>query len=1168
MPTMHVQRCVLLALLGIANLSVLAETPTLRQLGPAQGLPSGRVLDLVEDAQQRLWIATLDGLARFDGHQLEVFRYHSERSDSLPGNVTQVLMIDRQDRLWVGLEGQGVVRHLGGDRFQRPPLDSELARSMDAWALAEDGGGRVWVGGYRSGVLLLDESMREVERIRAGQQGLLSDTTLWLMKDQDDAIWLASERGLQRWDGRMFTTAAFTGVSGDLAVLRLTPSPNGLVAVTNGGVFIGDANMKFDRYPQSAGGKFTVALSDGDDDALWVGMQRGLLRLAADETLNWGRYSGSELGRQSIADLHRDREGGLWIATDGAGVFRLPPRWRRFRSWLASGQDLQTERVHSATFAPGGALYTGGLDGVIERIDLADGAVRRISPASEAGPLAINRMVLNGDQLWLAHSRGFDRIEVHTGQRLALPPGAEDAAAEALIDLLVDADDTVWLLGQFGLQQRNRQGLLQAQWTLQSLGWASSPRQLRLSPTGEFWLAGEGLARLGADRAELQRVDEFGRQAVDAFAFDGSDRLWLSRRDELQRYRRDSQQWALEARYRLPGSVEAGDVWVDPEHHVWLSTARGLLHFDSLRGRFQRYGLEDGLADQVFRPASIAVDAGRRFLAISESGVVLVEPQEFEQPLELPPLQTLPLRWQRQGRFQQAIVGEPLQLQFDDRELHFALRPLSFANPERWRFRHRLSPFDADWVEVDGARERIISRLPAGHYRWEAEVAGPWTGWRAATPVEFRVLPPWWAQPWARLLQAMLVLALILLFARLVKRRAQRRAELALAESERRWAIQASEQKTRFLQSLAHELRTPMTGVLGMAELLAESKLDPRQREQLDGLRRAGEVLLRQLNETLDLARIEAGSLELREQPYHLSQVVEQSIALMRPLAARKGLRLDSEWDDALPTQLLGDADRLQQVLLNLISNAIKYTEQGGIRVLLNAVGHAVGPRLQLAVVDSGCGLSPEQQSALFGRFAQAPDDPQAQRPGGSGLGLQISRELVRAMGGELVLSSELGVGTRVSVQLPLRVANTVAAEPVAIESGLPATPVDVTGLRVLLLEDDADAAAAIVGLLQLVGCQVEHCANPLQALSTAACSSFDLILLDLDLPGMDGQQVASLLRTQGMRMPIWAVSARLAPGLEEQVRAVGMQGLLSKPIERSRLNTVLSSVRPSLPTA
>ena len=1158
MPTMHVQRCVLLALLSFAAGQVAAETPTLRQLGPAQGLPSGRVLDLAEDAEQRLWIATLDGLARFDGHQLEVFRYQSEHLDSLPGNVTQVLMVDRQDRLWVGLEGLGVVRHLGDQRFQRPPADSSLARSMDAWALAEDASGRVWVGGYRAGVLLLDQSMREVEHYRAGQLGLQSDTTLWLLDDQEGAMWLASERGLQRWDGHRFSTATFNGITGDLAVLRLTPSPHGLIAVTNGGVFVGGDSMQFERYPQSAAGKVTVALGDGDD-ALWIGMQRGLVRLAADETLNWGSYSGSELGRQSIADLHHDREGGLWIATDGAGVFRLPPRWRRFRSWLADDQDLQTNRVRAATFAPGGALYTGGLDGVIERIDLADGAVRRISPASEAGALAINRMVLDGEQLWLAHSRGFDRVDVQSGLRLASPPDAKDDMANAVIDLLLEPEQGVWLLSAHGLQLRDHLGLLKGQWPLQSLGWTSTPRLLRRNDAGEIWLSGEGLARLGKDRAELQSLGEIGREPVDAFAVDGDDCLWLSRRDELQRYRRGPQRWTLESRYRLPGSVEAGDLWVDPEHHVWLSTARGLLHFDPLRERFQRYGLQDGLADQVFRPASIAADAGNRFVAISESGVVLVDPQEFEQPVELPPLQTLPLRWQREGRVEQAVVGQPLTLQFDDRELRFALRPLSFASAESWRFRHRLIPFDADWVEVDNARERIISRLPAGHYRWEAEVAGPWTGWRAAVPVEFHVMPPWWAQSWARLLQAALVLLLILLFARLVKRRTQLRAQAALRDSERRWALQASEQKTRFLQSLAHELRTPMTGVLGMAELLAESKLDPRQREQLEGLRRAGEVLLRQLNETLDLARIEAGNFELREQPYNLSQVVEQSIALMRPLAARKGLNLDSEWDDALPAQLIGDADRLQQILLNLISNAIKYSEQGAIRVQVKAANGASAHRLQLCVVDGGCGLSPDQQSSLFGRFAQAPGDPQAQRPGGSGLGLHISRELARMMGGELTLSSELGVGTRVSVQLPLRPAESAPVEPVGNVQA-----VNVSGLRVLLLEDDADAADAIVGLLQLAGCEVEHCANPLQALSSAACSSFDLILLDLDLPGMDGQQVASLLRAQGISTPIWAVSARLAPGLEGQLKAVGMQGLLSKPIERQQLNAVLSSLLPS----
>ena len=196
MTIMLLQRCVLITLLSMALvLTAAAESPILRPLGPAQGLPSGRVLNMAQDRSQRIWIATVDGLARFDGQQVEVFRFQEEQPESLPGNVTQVLMVDSQDRLWVGLEGLGVVRHLGEGRFERPPLSNPLARVMDAWALAEEAPGRYWIGGFQSGVLVVDEAMQPLAHYASGEAGLLSDTSLWLKPDRHGAMWVAGDRG-------------------------------------------------------------------------------------------------------------------------------------------------------------------------------------------------------------------------------------------------------------------------------------------------------------------------------------------------------------------------------------------------------------------------------------------------------------------------------------------------------------------------------------------------------------------------------------------------------------------------------------------------------------------------------------------------------------------------------------------------------------------------------------------------------------------------------------------------------------------------------------------------------------------------------------------------------------------------------------------------------------
>ncbi|MBD8525003.1 hybrid sensor histidine kinase/response regulator [Pseudomarimonas arenosa] len=1155
MPTLALQRCVLLCLLVLIGVlagatGARAESPVLRRLGAAEGLPSGRVLDLAEDSQGRLWIATLDGVASFDGYELQVHRYQHDLPDSLPGNVTQVLMIDRQDRLWVGLEGLGLVRHLGGGRFVRPPESNPQARTMDAWALAEDPEQRVWVGGYQSGLLVLDEAMQTVASFRAGERGLLSDITLWLTFDRSGRLWVASERGVQRFDGQRFETASFDGASEPVMVFRIAETERGMLAATRNGVYLARQGLSFERLSQLPPGGVSAVLLEGDD-ALWVGTPQGLIRDAPDERLHWGPQSGSEIGKQRIVDLHRDREGGLWIATDGVGVFRLPPHWRRIRSWLDGGRDLAASRVHAVALTAGGALYSAGADGVLERIDLEDGEVSRITaPDREVRSLSVVGLELAGEHLWLAHSAGLERHALSaTAQPLVLSRPAP--RSNPIIDLLADPGGDLWLLTGQELQRLDADAEVRQRWHWSNSSVFANPRQLRRAADGRLWLVGSGIAILDPNQAQISAVPELGSEPVDAIALDGGERLWLARKTGLQRYQREQTGWQLVGNYPLPGSVEAGDLWLDPEQHVWVSSARGLLHFDPLRERYQHYTLIDGLPDQVFRPGSIASDDRGQFAVVSQSGVLLVDPQEFERPEGLPPVRVQPLRWQRQGRQLSADAAD-LELQHDDRELRFSARAASFANPESWRFRHRILPFDPHWLAIGHQGERSISSLPPGLHRWELEIAGPWSDWQPAAAGQILVAPPWWARGWARAAQLGLIVLLLAALVWAVKRRAQQKAAEALRESQRRWALQANEQKTRFVQTLAHELRTPMTGVMGMAELLAESELDERQREQIENLRRAGDLLLRQLNETLDLARIEAGSLELRDAPFCPHQVIVQSVGVMRPLALRKKLSLPIDIGPDVPAFVAGDADRVQQILLNLLGNAIKFTETGSVTVRLSREAE----QLCWRVIDTGAGLSLEQQARLFTRFSQVAEDDSAQRPGSSGLGLSISRELAQMMGGELSLNSEPGVGTEVCLRLPLRLAQAPA----------PATREDASrgcaaGLRVLLVEDDPEAAAAIIGLLELEGCQVDHASSPLQALSQAVVNEYQLALLDLDLPGMDGRQLARLLSAQGLRFPLWAVTARLQEGLEQALVSDGIEGLLAKPVQRSRLNGLLSGL-------
>jgi CheY-like chemotaxis protein len=384
------------------------------------------------------------------------------------------------------------------------------------------------------------------------------------------------------------------------------------------------------------------------------------------------------------------------------------------------------------------------------------------------------------------------------------------------------------------------------------------------------------------------------------------------------------------------------------------------------------------------------------------------------------------------------------------------------------------------------------------------------------------------------------------------RRRLAHRYRMEIAEQRRHIAEQASAAKSQFLATLSHEIRTPMTGVIGMAELLLSTSLSATQREYAEAMQRSGAMLLKLLNDALDMARIEAGKLHLELAPFDPRALVFDVLRLQQSAAQLKGLSIAVDIGDDMPQALLGDALRIKQVLFNLANNALKFTAHGSVTVHMTWRDD----ELRFEVIDTGPGIPESSRERLFRRFEQE-DGPH--RQAGSGLGLAICRELVSLMGGMLTLESEIGRGSTFIVQLPLVIADEIMPHAAVV----PAQPVD-HALDVLLVEDNETVAATICGMLEQQGHRVRCARNALSALTELTQGHCDVILLDLDLPGIDGYQVANLIR-QGevtkQHMPIIAVTARTGSDDELRSREAGMDGFLRKPLTGAQLSAALNEV-------
>ena len=1163
---------------GIAQVPAVMPTPQLRLYGVRDGVPVSGTQAIVQDRQGFIWIGTRDGLLRFDGVRFTVFRHDEANPASLGSNDVASILVDHKGRIWSGGEGSGLQLYEPGYGFRHwrhHPDDPSSLSGNDVFSIAQTGDGSIWVACSNSGLNRLRKDGKGFDHFRhqpGDTTSLATDYILSLHAAANNGLWVGTLRGLDliTASGHIRHIPLQRTRPGIKMVTSFSTDGHSVYASTGIGLFrlYSGADPHAELIPET-GTHFIFASQFGSQGGLWAATDSGLMyrnSVGHWTVLDIHSMTSNELIKSRISALTMDREGGLWLAFTWGGVAYLPPSWKRFsvfrRSWRPGGLPIVGGKIEGLASDHHGGLWVSLFKGKVLHFDLTTGRSTNVDLSAVKRTLFYGLASTENGDLWILERHGITLRKPDGSLKSLTVPGMS-----SIHWAVVDEPDWMYVASlQSGVARIN----------LHTHAFTRVPRAVSQGSGGEtkclawhqqrLWrCSGVGLERQNAV-GRLRVVKGVTPGAVFALAFGSRQRFWVAYQDHLEHYLLEPSGEAKRLGiYGLaqgwPG-VQVSSMYVDQGGDIWVGTLRGLMRYNPKSHELFRFAGTEPLSAQPFAVMVGWVPIGKNLLmGATRGGLLGFHPDYTPQPgLRLQPrIESITLR-DSQGTLRHLRPQDhTIRINWHERDFSVTARALSYVDPLHTRYRFRLLGYDPGWVRVDSSGRRSFGHLDAGHYQLEIEAAlphGPWG--RLNAPLHISVQPPPWNSDIARAAYVLTGLLLLLGLYGWGRKRLEQRHRLRLIEERGRVAEQANASKTRFLAMLGHELRTPMTGVLGMAELLQGTALNPRQSRYVDAIKRSGSLLLKLVNDTLDLARIETGRMRLDIAPFNPANLVHEAVNLEQSLAERKGIALKLELPADLPARLSGDALRIKQILLNLLSNAIKFTEQGSVLLRVSR-GES---EWVCEVIDTGPGIDAQQQSRLFRRYEQGET---SQRSSGSGLGLAISRELAELMGGHIELDSELGKGSSFRVHFPMEILDA----PLAASPSVAGQAQSLAHRLVLLAEDEPMVVEVLQGMLEAKGHRVRATADGLAALAALDAGDVDVLILDLDLPEIDGFEILRILRTREQggttHLPVLVITARTGGGEETQAMTAGADGFLRKPMTSE---TLLAAMEQSIQTA
>lgn len=1139
------------------------------------GLPQNSIQKILQTKDGYIWIGTQEGLVRFNGLEFKVF--NKGTTDAIRHNDVRALYEDRNGALWIGTFGGGLVRYKDG-QFTNYTVKSGLSNNS-VTSILQDRRGNLWVGTNNG----LNEFTGEKIVIFNRANGLSDNVVRAIAEDPEGKLVVAGRAGLDVIANGVPKGPYSPRISRKKAVQALFLDDGGSlwIGTENHGIDVLHAgNLTHYGARQGLPNAPVHIFYQDQQHTIWVGLEgAGVCRLVSGRFDCYGPENGLSGGY--VESIIQDREGSLWVGTETGGVnfFREGPLTNY-------GSEMGLQGSPRTLFEdPDGSLWVGTSTGLWRMKNY------KVTPyLTDMGPANNYVYAMVRDHLgniWIGTDEGG--LNKFTGHKVKNYRKADGLADDWIPAVLEDRAGDIWAGTFAGGVSRLHNGQFTNYTTREGLGnnrvWA-----IHQDYQGNLWFgtdAGLSLFRDGKfinHDFQESSPDDPGMGSASVIYEDADHILWVGTYGGGLKRFKDGKFSSITMRQGLFDDT-IWSILEDDLGNFWMSSNTGIFRVKKSEliavadGRLshvesQSYGVADGMESSECNGGSQysgwKTRDGKLLFACLKS-VVVVDPEHLPtNPLE-PPVVMESVKI-NQLELAPSENEKEIQVPAGAGELEFRYSALSYVAPKKVTFKCRLEGFEDEWKIPPTPGIAPYTNIPPGHYIFHVKAAnndGVWNDTPAS--ISFYLIPRFYQTRWFKsLCLLVLVLSPVGIYLLRIRQVRIRERELVILVDRRTRELQvakelaeaATRSKSQFLANMSHEIRTPLNGVTGMLDLIDHGELTTEQKQLVVMAQDSANTLMVVINDVLDFSKIEAGKLAFDVREFSLSDAVAEATRTVALRAHQKGLELAYQVDAVIPRFLMGDAHRIKQVLINLLVNAVKFTEKG--EVVLRVVAENCTPdevQLRFSVSDTGIGIAAEKQRLIFEAFSQG-DASTTRKYGGTGLGLAISLRIVELMGGKIGVSSKEGEGA---------IFYFTATLPVAASSAGPAEAPqpDLVGIRVLVVDDNASTLAILEDALKTWGLVVHTVGSgseALRMLQQAALGEgpYQLLLADGRMPGMSGLSVAMEMR-RSLAVPVATVMMLTADDYYSSVRHCREMGIAAYLLKPVKLSELLTAIRQAL---